>query len=86
MLGLLAELGRDQISESTEAGQERARAEGRQIGRPNGFTGKSILDGRESQIEELLRLKVTKVSIAKICNVRWPTLNSFIKSRGLVGA
>ncbi len=62
----------------------RARAEGKQIGRLKGSTGKSKLDGREPQIVELLRLKVTKASIAEICGCAWPTLDDSIKSRSLV--
>lgn len=83
MFGIMAEVERDLISERTKAGVARARAEGKQIGRPKGSTGKSVLDGRESQIKEFLGLKVSKASIAKICGVSWTTLDNFIRTRSL---
>lgn len=83
LFGLLAELERDLISERTKAGLSRARAQGKRIGRPPGAIGVSMLDGKEAEIENLLGLGVTRANIARIVGCSWPTVNSFIKSRGL---
>jgi DNA-binding CsgD family transcriptional regulator len=45
--------------------------------------GKSKLDGKESEIKDLLAKGVTKANIAKILGVSWPTLQNFIKTRKL---
>lgn len=82
MFGLFAEIERDLISQRTKAGLAKARAEGKLLGRPKG-KGKSRLDGKESEIKELLAKGVSKASIAKIMGVKWPTLDYFIKTRGL---
>ena len=82
MFGLFAEIERDLISERTKAGLARARAEGKLLGRPKG-RGKSRLDGKENEIKELLAKGVSKASIAKIMDVKWPTMDYFIKTRGL---
>ena len=82
MFSLFAEIERDLISERTKSGLARARAEGKLIGRPRG-NGKSRLDGKEEEIKELLRKKVSRSSIARIMNVSWPTLHHFMKTRSL---
>ena len=83
MFSLFAEIERDLVSERTKNGLNRAKAEGKLIGRPTG-NGKSKLDGKENDIQDLLRKGVSRNSIAKILNVSWPTLNHFITTRGLV--
>lgn len=80
MFGLFAEIERDLISERTKAGLVKARAEGKLIGRPRG-SGKSVLDGKEPEIRELLLKKVGRASIARLMGVTWPTLNHFLKTR-----
>lgn len=82
MFSLFAEIERDLISERTKAGLARARAEGKLIGRPKGL-GKSMLDGKEEEIRELLKKQVSISSIAKIFNVSWPCARHFIKTRQL---
>jgi len=82
MFSLFAEIERDLISERTKNGLHRAKAEGKLIGRPTG-NGKSKLDGKERDIQELLHKGVSKNSVAKILNVSWPTLDHFIKTRRL---
>lgn len=83
MFSLFAEIERDLVSERTKEGLARARAEGKLLGRPKGSLGKSKLDGKEKEITELLGKKVGKASIAKIYGVTWPTIDHFIKTRGL---
>lgn len=83
LFGLLAEVERDLLSARTRAGLERARAEGKKLGRPKGSTGKSCLDGREAEIRQLLGKGVSKASLARIVDVAPSTLTRFIASRGL---
>ncbi len=82
MFSLFAEIERDLISERTKAGLAKARAEGKLLGRPKG-NGKSKLNGKEKEIQDLLNKKVSRASIAKIMDVSWPAANHFIKTRGL---
>jgi len=84
LFGLFAEIERDLISERTKAGLAKARAEGKLLGRPKGL-GKSTLDGKEDEIMELLKKKVSKASISKIYECSWPCVSHFIKTRNLAG-
>ncbi|KJS29357.1 MAG: resolvase [Desulfatitalea sp. BRH_c12] len=83
MFSLFAEIERDLISERTKEGLERARAQGKLLGRPKGRLGFSKLDGKESQIKELMDKGVTRANIARIVGVSWPTLQNFLKTRQL---
>jgi DNA invertase Pin-like site-specific DNA recombinase len=83
MFSLFSEIERDLISERTKEGLARARAQGKLLGRPKGSLGKSQLDGKKKEIQGLLDKKVSKASIAKIYGVTWPTIDHFIKTRGL---
>ncbi len=82
MFSLFAEIERDLISERTKAGLARAKAEGKQIGRPRG-NGNSKLNGKEIDIQNMLQKGVSRASISKLMGCSWPTLNHFIKTRGL---
>ncbi len=84
MFSLFAEIERELISMRTKEALAAARAKGTKLGRPKGSKGKSKLDGKEEEIKKLLKLKVSKASIAKITGVDRGTLNHFIKSRELV--
>ena len=83
LFALFAEVERDLISERTREGLARARASGKRLGRPKGSLGPSRLDGREDEILHLLKLGVSKSSIAKITGVTRTTLYNFIATRGL---
>lgn len=82
LFSLMAELERNFISERTKEGLNRARAEGKLLGRPKGH-GKSVLDGKESEIKGYLEKELPVASIAKLCNVKYGTMRHFINSRGL---
>ncbi len=84
MFGLFAEIERDLISMRTKEALAAAKASGKQLGRPKGTKGKSKLDGREEEIKELLKMGVSKASIAKITGVSRANLYHFIESRKLV--
>jgi DNA invertase Pin-like site-specific DNA recombinase len=84
MFGLFAEIERDLISMRTKEALAAAKASGKQLGRPKGTKGKSRLDGREEEIKELLKMGVSKASIAKITGVSRANLYHFIESRKLI--
>jgi DNA invertase Pin-like site-specific DNA recombinase len=83
MFGLFAEIERELISLRTKEALAAARAAGKRLGRPRGTRGRSKLDGKETQIKELLALHVSKASIAKITGVDRATLYHFMRSRRL---
>ena len=83
MFGLFAEIERDLISQRTKEGLAYARASGKKLGRPMGSLGKSILDGKEAEIQMLLEKDVSKASIAKILGVSRSGLLHFIVSRSI---
>lgn len=74
--GLSAEIERNLISERTKLGIQRARLEGKHIGRAKGRTADSYkLSGCEDYIKKELSSGRTKASLAKELNVSRPTLN-----------
>lgn len=83
LFGLFAEVERDLIAQRTKEGLAAAKARGKQLGRPKGALSKSKLDGKEGDIQSLLRKRVSKTSIARIMDVSPTTLHHFIKTRGL---
>ena len=85
LFGLFAELERDLIAERTKEGLRAAQAKGKRLGRPKGVLGRSKLDGKEQEIQLLLRKQVSKASIARIVEVSPTTLQHFIDTRQLQG-
>ena len=83
LFGLFAEIERDLIAERTTEGLIAAKAQGKRLGRPKGALGKSKLDGKEQEIQLLLRKHVSKASIARIVEVSPTTLQHFIHTRKL---
>ena len=83
MFSLFAEIERDLISERTKEGLARARAQGKLLGRPKGTLGKSKLDGKEKEIKDYMAKGVNRTNIARIYGVAVPTMNNFIRTRGL---
>ena len=83
LFDLFAEIERDLIAERTKEGLIAAKAKGKRLGRPKGVLGKSKLDGKEQEIQLLLRKHVSKASIARIVEVSPTTLQHFIHTRKL---
>ena len=80
---LLAELERDLLGMRTKNGLSLAKSRGVILGRKRGSISKSILDGKQDQILELLDKKIPKSSIAKILGVSRSCVVNFIESRNL---
>jgi len=83
MFGLFAEIERDLLSELTKMGLENARAKGKKLGRPVGKLGKHKLDGKEDEIKELLRYRVSKSAIARKLGVSRTCLVDFVQKRNI---
>jgi DNA invertase Pin-like site-specific DNA recombinase len=83
LFGLFAEIERDLISERTKEALQVAKKKGKILGRPKGSLGQSKLDGKEAQITDFLKKRVSKSSIAKIFGISRTTLCNFIKNRKL---
>lgn len=83
---LSAEIERNMISQRTKEALARKKKEGKTLGRPKGsLSQKTKLTGKEEQIKELLRKKVSLSAIGRILEVHRLTVTNFIKSRKLTG-
>ena len=78
--GLSAEVERTLLSERTREGLERARKQGKQIGRRKGQKPSHYkLTGKGAYIKRQRVNGRSKLSLAKELNVTWITLNKFMK-------
>lgn len=82
MFGLFAEIERDLIIQRTKEGLAAAKAKGKLLGRPKG-PGKSKLDGKEPEIEALLKNGSTQRFIANRYDISEGTLSGWLKKTGL---
>ena len=82
--GLSAEIERTLLSERTKQGLERARKEGKQIGRLKGQTPKRYkLSGKAAFIRRNRLAGRSKLSLARELSVTWATFNSFMRRNGI---
>jgi len=84
VLGMVYEMEAKTLKERTKIGIERARKEGKQIGRPKTYEAKRKLDDHKNDIIDLLKLGVTKKKVANKYNVCESTLYKFIKFYNLI--
>lgn len=76
--GLSAEIERALISERTKMGLERARKNGKQIGRPKGKARYYKLSSKDRAIKKALKQGVSINSLARKYNVTWKTMRNYI--------
>ena len=82
--GLSAEIERTLLSERTKQGLERARKEGKQIGRLKGQQPKRYkLSGKAAFIRRSRLAGRSKLSLAHELGVTWATLNNFMKRNNI---
>ena len=83
MFSLVSEIERDLIKSRVKEGVQNAMKKNpdRTWGRPKGKLYKSKLDDKRDHIVELLSKGISKASIAKMLDVNYQTLNSYIKTR-----
>ena len=83
ILALCAEIERELIRERTKAALAARRANGQKLGRPSGPSTSSKLDGREAEIQALLKAQVPRRAIARVCKVAPSCLYRFLKLKGI---
>jgi len=86
MFSLVSEIERDLIKSRVKEGVQNSikNNPNRKSGRPKGKLYKSKLDDKRESIVELLNKGISKMSISKILDVNYQTLNSYVKTRELV--
>ena len=88
MFSLVSEIERDLIKSRVTEGVQNSMKNNpdRSWGRPKGSQYKSKLDDKRESIVELLDKGISKASIAKMLDLNYQTLNSYIKTRKLAAA
>jgi DNA invertase Pin-like site-specific DNA recombinase len=81
MIGLMAELERDIISERSKMGLAACKAAGIKLGKPKGTLQASKLDEKREAIEELLKHRVSKAAIARMMGTSRGNLLFYLRTR-----
>ena len=89
MFGLVSEIERDLLKSRVKSGISNYRENNKDNpqkswGRKKGSQYKSKLDDKREHIVELLEKDISKASIAKMLDIKYQTLCSYIKTRELV--
>lgn len=72
------------IRARTKEGLQRAKNQGKQLGRPKGSKGRLKLDGQEDVIRGYLAIELPKRKMAKALGVAYNTLNHFLQEKNLL--
>jgi DNA invertase Pin-like site-specific DNA recombinase len=72
------------IRERTREGLQRAKQEGKRLGRPKGAGGRLKLDEREDEIRGYIAIGLPKRKMASAVGVAYNTLDRFITRKGLL--
>ena len=83
ILGAFAEMERDLISQRTIEGLQRARANGKILGRRIGSGGFSKLDDKEEEIKQLVERGYNKNQLAKKFNVSFCCMHKFCNNKNI---
>jgi DNA invertase Pin-like site-specific DNA recombinase len=81
VMALAAEIERDFIRQRTKEGMEKAKANGKKLGRPTGKAKTHKQDGKAAEVNKMLAANVSKSAIARLLGVSRGTLNRFINDR-----
>jgi len=82
--GLSAEIERDLISQRTKEALALRRTEGVVLGRPIGTKSSHVkLSGKEKEIQELIKKKISKSAIGRMFGVNRMTVDAFMKRNGI---
>lgn len=80
--GLASEIEREFISQRTREALARRKREGQKLGRPAGKgNAKTKLTGRESEVDNYLKLGLKAPAIAKLMNVHPETIRRYARSK-----
>ncbi len=71
------------IRERTREGLQRARLEGKRLGRPPGSQGRLKLDGQDEIIRGYLAIELSKRKIARALHVSYNTLDRYLERKKL---
>ncbi len=77
------ELERERISLRTKISLDALKEKGIKLGRPKGSLGKSKLDDKRDEIQDLYNKDIPMTVIAKLIGVHYQTIRSYIKTRGI---
>lgn len=78
VLGMAAQIERELISARTKEALAKKKAEGVRLGRPEGKAKNLKLDTRKSEINAMLKKKVSKAAIARMMEVSITTLDRWL--------
>jgi DNA invertase Pin-like site-specific DNA recombinase len=78
---MAAEIDRELISQRTKEALARRKAEGKQLGRPQGSYGVSKLDRHEDEIRKLVSHGVAKAAIARSYGCSWQTVHAWVRRK-----
>lgn len=80
ILSAFAEMERDLIVQRSKEGIERARQQGKKLGRPRGFNYRKL---KIDEVLHLVKAGFNKSEISRMLNCNWQTLHRFMKENNI---